>query len=409
MSGEILLNPGKIRVITARILHPYRGVWLADLELDPDELPSAPLVGKVSITINAPTPITLQGTIDPRGSGGFVEFYHLRVLGGGAGWDRAVVPKDYQADAGLTSKDVYATTAAEVGETVEVAISAPVARFIRTAGPARRVLDYEPSWYLDLAGVTQVGPRPAANLDASATLIRWDPTTEVAELTCDTLVMPGTSIADPRIPSGPVTVRDVEQTFDAAGSHVIAWCGSIAVGGFLADLRSMVNELAGTKFLASYQYRIVQQNSDGRLQLQPVDKTLGLPDALPVPCWVGLSGASAKYLLGSYVAVRFFGGDARQPVIDLYQPGVLPLEATVDATAAVHVGPSAASVAIAGGATPVVPTPWASALATALAALAGSLSAFTSGPLAPLGAVGDTLTTNLGALPSAATQKVKAT
>jgi hypothetical protein len=400
MSGQITLSPGNIRVITMRMVHPFRGVWLADLELDPDTLSNAPSSGKVTITINAPTPVTLQGTIDPRGSGGFVEFYHLRVLGGGAGWDQLVRPKDYQADGGLTTRDVYTTTATEVGETVNVTSPVAITHFVRTAGAASRVLEDEPAWYLDTAGVTQVGPRPQATLDSSAVLVRWDPTTEVAELTCDTLILPGTTISDPRIPSGPVTVRDVEQVFDAAGSHIIAWCGVGAVSQLANDLRSMVEEFSGKKFLASYQYRIVTQNSDGRVQLQPVDGTLGLPDALPVSPWTGLAGASAKFKLGTYVRVAFFAGDPRQPMVDLYQPGELPLESTVDATAKVHIGPSSATVELAGGATPLVPSPWATALRAALVAFATGLNPTT------VAANGAALLTALGSLPSDATTRV---
>ena len=124
---------------------------------------------------------------------------------------------------------------------------------------------------------------------------------QLAELTCDTLIVPGTSISDPRIPNGPVIARDVEQVFDASGSHVTVWCGANPVSQFIADLYSAVVEFSGRKFLAGYQYRIVVQNSDGRLQLQPVDKTQGVPDALPVSAWTGVAGASVKYQLGTYV------------------------------------------------------------------------------------------------------------
>lgn len=354
MSGEITLSPGPLRVLSMRLVHNFRGVWLAELELDPDVLSSVPASGKVAIAVNAPEgTFTLQGTVDPRGSGQFVEFVHMRVLGGAGAWDQTVSEHDYQADGGLSTGDVYTTTAAEIGETVKVASPRALQQFFRSAGPARRVLDAEPSWYVDAAGVTQIGPRPAATLDSSAMLIRWDPTMQIAELTCDVLVLPGTAISDPRIPAGPVIVRDVEQVFDASGSHVTAFCGSNPVSQLVNDLRSMVVEFSGRKFLASYQYRVVQQNSDGRLQLQPVDGTLGLPETLPVPPWTGHPGASAKLLPGSYVRVAFFAADPSQPIVDSYQPGATPIESTVDASAAVHLGPSAANVDVAGGGHPI--------------------------------------------------------
>jgi hypothetical protein len=356
MSGQVVLTPGNLTVLTVRLLHPFRGVWIADCELDVADVAQAPASGKVTLTLtpNAElAPVTLSGTIDPRGSGAFVEFYHLRVLGGGAGWDQLVPAKDYQADGGLRTSDVYQTTATEVGETVNVLAPVSITHFVRSNGPASRVLSEEPAWYLDLAGVTQVGPRPASTLDTSAVLVRWDPAMQLAEMTCDTLILPGTTISDPRIKSGPVIVRDVEQLFDASGSHVLAWCGVSPVSQFANDLRAAIVELAGTKFLAGFQYRIVQQNSDGRLQLQPVDKTQGIPDTLPVSPWAGMSGDSAKFQLGTYVRVSFFAGDSRLPIVDLYQPGMLPLERTVDASAVVHVGPSAGSVQLSGGGHPI--------------------------------------------------------
>jgi hypothetical protein len=408
--ATIVLQPGNVRVSSLRILHPWRGVWLADLDIDPETVDGAPTSGRVTISMGT---ATLSGTIDPRGSGSFGSINRRRVLGGGAGWDQPTPRQHYHSDGVLRDVDIYATTAQSVGETVNVPKPSPLAvDFYRVVGPARQVFDGPPAvdWYVDITGITQVGQRPAAAADPTLTLIRWDPATEVAELTCSAIVVPGTPIADARIVGGPVVARDVEQVFDEGGSRVTAWCGVSPVGQLMNDLRSLVTELSGKRFLATYLYRIVQQNSDGRLQLQAVHGEDGAPDSLPLSPWTGLAGASAKYTPGTYVRVAFLHGDPKQPVVDLYAPGSdLPLESTVDASLAVHVGPSAASVDIAGGGSALVPTPWASGLAAALATLAGSLAGFTTGPLAPLGAVGGALGTALGALPSSATTKTKAT
>lgn len=383
MTSDISLNSiaapiaGGIRVISMRLLQPWTGVWLADLELDPELVALAPTSGKVAITVGQPPRVTLTGTIDPRGSGAFVEFSHLRVLGGGAGWDQTVAPQHFHSDGGILSTRVYAATGLLVGETVNVL--APISLgidFVRSAGPASRVLE-ELEWWVDLAGVTQVGTRPPAAPDASLTLIRWDPTTQSAELTCDSLVMPGTLLADPRIPSGPVTIRDVEQRFDAKGSTVVAWCGVAPTAQLMGDLRTLVAEFSGQKFQRTYLYRIVTQNgADGRLQLQAVHRDAGLPDTLPLSPWSGLAGASAKYRPGSLVRVSFIAGDPTQPIVDSYQPGAIPLESTVDASIAMHLGPSAALVALAGGGHPLAFADLVLAelvkIATALASVGGS-------------------------------------
>lgn len=402
----LVLNPGGLRVLSMRLLQPYRGVWLADCEIDPDQIALAPSSGKVSLSIGVPPAATLLGTIDPRGSGTFVEFAHLRVLGGGAGWDKPVRPQHYHSDGGLPSTVPISATATEVGEVANVLAPTPLGPdFVRTAGPASRVLEGQTSWWVDIAGVTQVGPRPPVVADPSLTVIRWDPATQVAEFTCDTLVLPGTVLVDPRIGGGQVTARDVEQTFDGRGSHGIAWCAVSSVSQLMNDLRSMVDEFSGRKYLAGYLYRVVLQNSlDGRLQLQAVNPTQGVPDTLPLSPWMGLSGASAKLTPGSLVRVTFLAGDASGPIVDSYQPGQLPIESTVDATAVVHIGPTAPQVEL-GGATaqPVIPALWGAGLVTALGALATSLSGF-----GPLAAAGGALATALGALPPGATTKTRA-
>jgi hypothetical protein len=405
MSGEIALTGAgaPLRVVSMRLLHPFKGVWLADVEIDPDQVALAPSSGKVKITIGQPPVATLLGTIDPRGSGDFVGVSHRRVLGGGAGWDKTVSPQHFHSDGGpgVVNTTVIAATAGLVGEVANIiAPSSLGADFVRSAGPASRVLDGT-EWWLDLTGVTQVGPRPPAAQPAGLTLIKWDPTTQSAEVTCDTVLLPGTLLVDPRLPSAGVTVRDVEQRFDGHGSSAVAWCGVAAVEQLMGDLRSMVEEFSGKKFLATYLYRIVQQNSDGRLQLQAVDTNAGVPDTLPIAPWTGHAGASAKYRPGTLVRVGFLEGDPSEPIADSYEPGVLPKEVTIDAEIATHVGPSSPLVDLAGGLVPLVVAPWAAGVQTALLALAVALAGF-----GPLAGAGTALGTALNALPPAGTKKV---
>jgi hypothetical protein len=409
-------STGTYPCVSARLLMPWRGVWVADLELalSAAQLLTPPSSGKVTITIvpgtpGAPPLATLVGTIDPRGTGVFAQLYRVRVLAGGGGWEQPVTPQHYHSDGGLFGAQVFGATAISVGEAVVTPIPVSLGNdFMRTAGPASRVLEGL-DWYVDPAtGTTMVGNRLPAVADASLEILTWDPAGQVAELVCEALVLPGTPLVDPRLPQG-ATTRDVEQLFDAAGSHVKAWCSTASVAQLTNDLRSLIQEFSGRKFLATYLYRIVLQDADGRLELQAVDTAAGIPDTLPLSPWTGVSGASVKYKLGSQVRVAFFEGAASQPIVDSYDPTSIPLQATYDATAAVNVGPSAATVALAGGAAPVATGPWATQLMAALDALAMALSALTTPPLSPVGAAGAAFQTALGALPSPTTTKVQAT
>jgi hypothetical protein len=402
---SITVSPGNLRVLSVDLLQPFRGAWTADLSLDLSDPTTAPANGTpVTVTVQPATgpAAILRGTVDARGSGPFADLYLLRVTAGGAGWDKPVRAQAYDSDGGVTNARVYGGTALEVGENVVVQTPSVLgAHFERSAGPASRVLKGE-SWWVDPAsGATMVGNRPSATPDASMTLIDWDPLTETAKLTCDTLVAPGTVISDARIPNGPITVRDVEQHFDKGGSHITAWCGTSPVTQLANDLLSMVNEMSGAKYLSPKLYRVVLQNSDGRLQLQAVHPTEGFPDTMPIAVY-GAAGWSARVTLGCICLVEFLYGDPTQPVVRDFAPA-LPIESTVDATAIVHVGPSSAHVALAGGSTPLVPTPWASSLTTALTAFATGLNPTT------LAANGAALLTALGLLPAPATAKVTAT
>jgi hypothetical protein len=408
----MVLNPGAIGVLSARILQPWRGVWMADLNLDPLDVALAPVAGKVTLTIGAPPGAvsTMIGTIDPRGSGQFAGTYKLRVVGGGGGWEQTVTRLAFHSDAQLLSPAVYVPTGALVGEVVSVLVPIPLGiDFVRAVGPAARVLDREPSWWVDPAtGTTFVGPRPPAIPDPSLTLLYSDQLTDTVECTCDVLVTPGTPILDPRLGPEAIIVRDVEQTFDGKGSRVTAWCADAATSQLTNELRSMVVAFSGRRLLQSYLYRIVTQNpADGRLSLQAVDAAEGAPDLVAISPWTGVSGATVKYKLGMLVRMSFLEGDETQPIVDAYQPGIVPLEADYDAEVAVNVGASAAVVALAGGAAPLATGPWATALMTALAGFAAALPPGT--PAAVTTAAG-TLATALTSLASSAlTKKVTAT
>jgi hypothetical protein len=98
-------------------------------------------------------------------------------------------------------------------------------------------------------------------------------------------------------------------------------------------------------------YRVFKM-SVNRVELQVVDKTLGLPDVLPASMWPGLAGVWAKLRPGAVVLVEFVEGSAVRPIVTHYEPrdgaGFLPLELLLDAEELVSIGPSAAAIELAG-------------------------------------------------------------
>lgn len=398
-----------IAVVSVKRMARWRGAWVAEVDVDPDAVALAPTSGPVVLSIGLPPrPVTtLKGTIDPRYSGAFGGVVRLLVVGGGGGWDKPVPAQDYNNDGGIVSTQIYAGAGALVGEVVNTIVPAFLGtRFTRSDGPASRVLD-DVDWWVDELGVTQVGPRPPAIADATLELLSWDPIEQRGEIACDALVLPGTVLTDPRIGTTPVTVRDVDQTFGPSGARATVWCATAPTSRLLDTLKSIIREFAETTFLKSYVYRVVLQDDDGRLQLQVVDSTSGVPVAmLPVTVWSGMAGDSAKVAGGTEVLVEFTAGDKTQATVRAFDD-TLPLERTVDATALVHLGPSAAKVALAGGIIPVaLATPlvaFLTALQTWSAAVASALSSAGFPIVAPQGALVTAIGTAKNATPAAKT------
>lgn len=340
-----------VRVLRVRLVTCWRGPWFVDVDLDPDSDPVTSTdvpAGAVTLTITPPggTPIVLKGTVDPEFTGRWISGVPVRVIAGGAGWSKTATAQQFHSDGGVSSLTVEKATAADVGETVVDA--APVALGVdwtRIAGPARRIFGNR-DWYVDTAGVTQVASRPAATADASVEILEWEPAHQRGVLSADALVLPGTTLTDPRF-DGPITVRDVVQTFAPAGNRVEVFCGANPAGRLLAGMTTLVRELGETQNLKEYRYRIVTQADDGRLTLQAVPNADGsksdAPDLNPASVWPGMAGLKALYKLSSQVIVTLINGDPALPAVVGFD-GTIPQELTLDASGIVHIGPTTGAV-----------------------------------------------------------------
>ncbi len=341
----LLLN--QLQATKIRRLASWVGAWVADVDVVLDEtgiLPSGPVVLTVGTSV-------LLGTVDPRGSGSFAKTAKVRVVAGGGGWDTPVLPLPFQNPAGVFSTAVYAATAAEVLETVVDVLPKLLGAtsYQRTAGPASRVFGGS-DWYVNAQGVTFVGPRLPLPYDpTSVEILTWDPLTRIAELASDSPIEPGTILLDPLRFDGPLTIRDVEQTWGEDGARATCGCADKAGSRLAGALSALVREKAGIAYLKQYVYRVVIQDpSTGALALQIVDADTGAPDAIPVDMWLGVPGVDAKLLLGSEVLVVFANGDPGRPAVVGFKGGAPPLELQIDALS-VKIGPAAMPVVMAAG------------------------------------------------------------
>ena len=101
------LTPTKIRVVT-----PWNGPWFLDAEITLQDT-DVPPTGKTTVQVGG---ATLVGTVDPRATGRMGANAHVRVVGGGGGWDKQAPALEFHNDAGVTSTVVMEATASAVGE-----------------------------------------------------------------------------------------------------------------------------------------------------------------------------------------------------------------------------------------------------------------------------------------------------
>jgi hypothetical protein len=307
-------------VTKLRIMVGARGPWFALLDLDTD----VELAGRVTIEVGG---LELVGTVDPVEAGSFGGSRRVRVTAGGGGWGTLVTPKGYHNDAQIKALNVAQDAATAAGE--KLGGFAPEKErvgidYVREAGPAARVLEDvigSASWWVDYAGLTQVGTRPTSTPSESAyEVIGYDPRSKVVSLRVDDLAAVGVGSVLTKTLDAPQTVRDLEVILDGDQLELRAWCGASAAQDRLAGLiRSLVERFTDGALHGVYRYRVIKMALD-RIELQAVRKGAGLPDLIPVSAWPGLAGARVQPAPGAEVLVQFVEGDRTMPVVTGFAP-----------------------------------------------------------------------------------------
>lgn len=409
-----MISVNGLPAISVRLLVPWQGAWLADVDFDLDITGVVPS-GKVALVIGSNT---LLGTIDPIASGRFASHVRARVVGGGNGWQQVVTPQHAHNDGGVVSTDPITATASLVGETVIVATPTTLgADFVRFGdGPAYQVLRGL-DWYVDFNGITQVSTRISTPVtDSDVHILSFDGLYQTAQIATETLLQPGMMLSDSRFDSA--TIRQVEQTFDANGSRATAWLSKsdstvYSLGGALGQA---ARTAVGLPTLRAYRYRVVSQNPDGRLVLQAVSKSAGIPDQLPIKVWYGAPGVSGKPAPGTIVVLQFLEGDPGQPIVVAFDD-TTPTEIDLAASALVDVaaplvglGPKGARTGVATlttmGPLFIAWTALATAVAAAMTTLSQALPDINSGlqtpqPPSPPGTIAQAATAASAAAPLA--------
>jgi hypothetical protein len=343
------------RVTDLRVKVANTGPWTAEcaFEGEPE------LSGRVTIQVGT---LQLSGTIVPTASGTFSRQLRARIVAGAGGWGSEVPAKGYHNDAGVKARTVAEDAARATGESIGTFVprAERVGRdYARQTGPASRALEDVlggVAWWVDFEGVTHAGPRPTAQLDASAyEVLAYDPKERIATLAMDDpAAMSIGAVLSERL-DAPQTVREYELRVTAGEFRVVAWCGgSESAPGRLAGLfRSIIERASDGHVWGLYRYRVVRMVAD-RVELQAVRKAAGLPDLLPVSMWPGIAGAHAELTPGAEVLVTFVEGDRTMPVVTHFAgkdgTGFVPVSLTLG-------GPTGAPAARQGDAVEVLLPP----------------------------------------------------
>lgn len=327
---------------------PGFGAWYAvvDFEAAPD------LSGRVTLSLGD---LQLVGTIDPRHSGSFAEQRRFRIVAGAGGWGTQIPAKAYHNDAGVRALTVAQDAAREAGETIGT--FAPSEErigidYVRQIGAASRGLERAigaARWWVDYAGVTQVGDRSetSATNNEDYEVLEFNPREKLLTLGVDDLrkIAIGSEITE-RLDEAMI-VREL--TIEVIPDHVrvFAWCGASAPGTRLGDaFRTLVNKATNSRIFGKWRYR-VQQMSGDRVELQKISDAAGLPSILPISMLPGLAGAHSALTPSAEVVVEFLEGDPTKPIVTGFigkgGPGFTPVSTLIDATTEIKLGDGATS------------------------------------------------------------------
>ena len=300
-------------ITRARVSVPFTGLWHADVWLDR----VADVSGQQTLTIGPWT-----GTCAVVRAVDFTGQRMVRLVGGAGGWSQVPASPQFWADAQLST--IIGDIAASVGERVNVQADRSVSPFYVLDGqtPASTALQdlAGAGWWVDLAGVTQVGTRPTPVIASPFTIRDIDGPSGTYHVETEAIGdwVPGATFSGP---TGAGTVSRVTHFLDAGRLHteVMVPRSASAPSDRLRDaVRAILGQLMpGWVYLATWEYT-VESTSGGpsgvTVDASPPDGS-GLPEVVGLPLRADASGSVAAPAVGSHVLIGFAAGDRYSPEI----------------------------------------------------------------------------------------------
>lgn len=299
-----------LAVVSARIMMPESGAWVATLELVAEEVKT----GSLATLASFDGKLTLVGTV-MRGKM-IADRYTALVVGGGGGLEKNVTAQGYRTS---PAQIVAAGICSEVGETLapSPALAELLTSWTRAAGSARAALDSLAKhlgvpWRINALGLVEFAePLYLPADDETAVEVDRDEARGVLTLGVEVpRLLPGTTIRE-------VQAKSIVHTLDElAGSTTLVFYGEHErVRGAFDRLVSRA--LPRLDFLARYEARVVAQSpADDTLELFPVDARI--PPLSSVPLLVPAPGFRILVAPGARVLLGWDGGDPSQPYAEAF-------------------------------------------------------------------------------------------
>lgn len=329
----------------ARIVLPWSGRWVADVELDAG-LGAIEVGERVDLRLDD---LVLTGTVTRSEQLGADRYASVT---GGAGWSRTVTATHRHASSALTRGAVIDSVARAVGETVRLDPALDTALppdWVRRAEPASATIErlfVGAPWWIDADGTTRIGARSTFDARAVDVVPGGQPDRGwiMASTTDPRQILPGALVSASTL-GAPWLVHGAHVDVSGPTYRATLYRSEDRDPALLTSLRRLQAAIQPTAPLSLlYRYRVVEMDG-ARVRLQVVRSATGLPDTLPIDLAPGAPGVSAALAEGSTVLVSFIEGDASLPVVTHFerpgQPGFLPVSLAIDASDTIRIGETA--------------------------------------------------------------------
>ncbi len=335
------------RVVSGSITIPFYGPWVADVILaTASDIPSA-----VSLVAGD---LTLSGTVVRQAA--FAASRSARIVGGGAGWRKVLPARGYSHEAGVKLSSVLGDAARESGERINVTPDRVIGKhYARDEGKAERTLAFElgGKWWIDPAGVTQIGARASDPIVTPFTVIAWSGGKGQFEIASESLLpwQPGRTFTSATVPQTQ-TIATTSIEVDNEGKlrlHILNTDGGVE--RLRTDLRALVRS-ERPSIVGVWEYT-VSSGDDETVDVTPGDSRM--PSLSKVPMMPGLMGEVVTPTPGSKCRLTFVNSDPTRPecVGIVGTPVKIEIAGPIPTQAAARFGDAVSGVAITSGSTKV--------------------------------------------------------